>query len=120
MYIIHKCLNVHGLTCFSVDLIQQGKYNNKRTVSMVGDLTQVERACTSLQEKLTLVLEYVEEVLVSSINHSVICKGQNCIGLVIFLILFVPLTVNTIFVGKQNSTRHKHREVFTRFNQQCP
>ena len=120
MYIIRKCLNVHGLTCFSVDLIQQGKYNNKRTVSMVGDLTQVERACTSLQEKLTLVLEYVEEVLVSSINHSVICKGHHCIGLVTLLILFVPLTVNTIFVGKQNSTRHKHREVFTRFNQQCP
>ena len=53
-------------------------------------------------------------------NHSVICKGHHCIGLVTLLILFVPLTVNTIFVGKQNSTRHKHWEVFTRFNQQCP
>lgn len=54
------------MTCFfPVDLIQQGKSNNKRTVSMVSDLTQVERACSNLQEKLTLVLEYVEEVLVS-------------------------------------------------------
>lgn len=53
---------------FPVDLIQQGKSigNNKRTVSMVSDLTQVERACSNLQEKLTLVLEYVEEVLVGS------------------------------------------------------
>ena len=33
---------------------------------MVSDLTQVEKACRSLQDKLGQVLQYVEDVLVSN------------------------------------------------------
>uniref|UniRef100_A0A8W8KR26 Eukaryotic translation initiation factor 3 subunit F n=3 Tax=Magallana gigas TaxID=29159 RepID=A0A8W8KR26_MAGGI len=63
-------INTYEPEKVGVDLIQQGKSigNNKRTVSMVSDLTQVERACSNLQEKLTLVLEYVEEVLANKIQ----------------------------------------------------
>jgi len=50
-----------------VDLIQGGKYNPKRSVNLVRDLTQVDRACGMLQQKLTMVLEYVEDVLAGKI-----------------------------------------------------
>jgi len=48
-----------------VDVIQGGKFNQKRSVNLVNDLAQVERACRMLQEKLAMVLEYSEDVLVS-------------------------------------------------------
>ncbi|KAK3610164.1 hypothetical protein CHS0354_039948 [Potamilus streckersoni] len=46
-----------------VNMIQLGKFNAKRSVSMVKDLTQVDKACGQLQEKLSMVLEFVEDVL---------------------------------------------------------
>ncbi|KAJ8297539.1 hypothetical protein KUTeg_024542, partial [Tegillarca granosa] len=49
-----------------VDILQHGKYNTKRSVQMVSDLTQVEKACASLQEKLGQVLKYVEDVLIDA------------------------------------------------------
>ena len=48
-----------------MDVIQGGKFTKNRAVSLVNDLKQVDRACGMLQEKLGLVLEYVEDVLVS-------------------------------------------------------
>lgn len=50
---------------FTVDLIQKGKHNPKRTVQMVSDLTQVSRACSSLKDKLAVTQEYIEDILVS-------------------------------------------------------
>ncbi|KAK3100387.1 hypothetical protein FSP39_019123 [Pinctada imbricata] len=50
-----------------VDIVQQGKYNPKRTVNMLSDLTQVEKACSMLQDKLTLVLEYIDDVLAGKV-----------------------------------------------------
>ncbi|XP_033742520.1 eukaryotic translation initiation factor 3 subunit F-like [Pecten maximus] len=50
-----------------VDLIQQGKLNPKRSVAMVTDLQQVENACTSLQDKLAMVMSYVDDVLSNKI-----------------------------------------------------
>ena len=55
---------MQNVDLFLVDIIQQGKHNTKRTVSMQSDLTQVEKACSRLQEKLTLVLDYIDDVLV--------------------------------------------------------
>lgn len=49
----------------TVDVIQGGKSNPKRSVYLVKDLTHVEKACVMLQQKLAMVLEYVEDVLVS-------------------------------------------------------
>ena len=49
---------------FIVEVIQGGKYSTKRSVNLLKDLTQVEKACGVLQQKLQLVLEYVEDVLV--------------------------------------------------------
>ena len=48
-----------------VDIIQGGKHNPKRSVQMFSDLSQVEKACVSLQDKLGVVLQYVDDVLVS-------------------------------------------------------
>ena len=54
----------------SVEVIQGGKYTKNRAVSLVNDLKQVDKACGMLQEKLGLVLEYVEDVLVSLLGAS--------------------------------------------------
>ena len=61
------CIRIHWIL-FTVDLIQKGKYNPKRTVQMVSDLTQVGRACSLLKDKLTTTQEYVEDVLVSIVK----------------------------------------------------
>ncbi|XP_060593413.1 eukaryotic translation initiation factor 3 subunit F-like, partial [Ruditapes philippinarum] len=52
---------------FTVDVIQGGKFNPKRSANLVKDLTHVERATGMLQQKLAMVLEYVEDVLVRHI-----------------------------------------------------
>ena len=56
---------------FSVNVIQGGKFNPKRSVNLVNDLAHVERACGLLQQKLAMVLEYVEDVLVSGWLYTV-------------------------------------------------
>lgn len=50
-----------------VELIQKGKFNPKRTVQMMSDLTQVEKACTLLKDKLSVTQEYVDDVLANKI-----------------------------------------------------
>ncbi|CAN0216201.1 unnamed protein product [Lampetra fluviatilis] len=46
-----------------VEIIQRTRSNNKRTVSMTSELTQVGAAAAQIQDMLTLVLQYVEDVL---------------------------------------------------------
>jgi len=46
-----------------VELIQQGKLNPKRSVSMVKDLDQVGRTCAQLQNNFGTVSAYVDQVL---------------------------------------------------------
>jgi translation initiation factor 3 subunit F len=46
-----------------LDLIQRAKHNPKRTVSMISDLKQVSTACVNLQDLLTSVLAYVDDVM---------------------------------------------------------
>ena len=51
--------------CFSVDQIQLGKYNPKRTVSLANDVHQVASLCARLQDMLSAVMQYVDDVIVS-------------------------------------------------------
>ncbi|KAK7482555.1 hypothetical protein BaRGS_00026156 [Batillaria attramentaria] len=46
-----------------LEVLQQGKYNPKRSVTVKSDLVQVETACTRLRTMLHTVLEYVDNVL---------------------------------------------------------
>ncbi len=59
---------------FVVDFIHKAKENPKRTVSMITDLKQVTSACTNLQDLLTCVLTYVDDVLVSHTRFCLNCK----------------------------------------------
>ncbi|KAK6173407.1 eukaryotic translation initiation factor 3 subunit F [Patella vulgata] len=57
-----------------VNHLQEGKYNPKRTVQMVTDLAHVETACHRLQEMLTTVIGYIDDVLSGKV------KTDNTIG----------------------------------------
>ena len=50
---------------FVVNLIRESKLSPKRSVSMVTDLQQVDILCSRIQGMLSVVLQYVEDVLVS-------------------------------------------------------
>ena len=52
--------------CVSVEVLQQGKYKPKRSVTIQSDLSKVETACGRLRAMLQQVIEYVDNVLVSS------------------------------------------------------
>jgi hypothetical protein len=65
--IINKDITNEQVITFTVDVIQGGKFNPKRSANLVKDLTHVERATGMLQQKLAMVLEYVEDVLVRHI-----------------------------------------------------
>ncbi|XP_060571212.1 eukaryotic translation initiation factor 3 subunit F-like [Ruditapes philippinarum] len=68
-----------------VDVIQGGKFNPKRSANLVKDLTHVERATGMLQQKLAMVLEYVEDVLANRI------PADNVIGRFLMdLVMKVP------------------------------
>ncbi|KAL5012721.1 hypothetical protein ScPMuIL_011272 [Solemya velum] len=57
-----------------VEVIKNGKLNPKRSVHMVTDLSQIETVCDDLQEKLTAITEYIEDVL----NNKV--PADNTVG----------------------------------------
>ncbi|ESP01824.1 hypothetical protein LOTGIDRAFT_200059 [Lottia gigantea] len=57
-----------------VNHLQEGKVNTKRTVSMESDLAHVETACHRLQEMLSTVINYVDDVLAGK------AKTDNTIG----------------------------------------
>ena len=56
-----------GLIIISVDQIQLGKYNPKRSVSLSSDIHQVAGSCARLQEMLVAVMQYVDDVIVSGL-----------------------------------------------------
>ncbi|XP_076446573.1 eukaryotic translation initiation factor 3 subunit F-like [Babylonia areolata] len=50
-----------------LEVLQQGKYNTKRSVSVPSDLCQVESACSHVRTMLQQVIEYVDNVLAGKI-----------------------------------------------------
>jgi translation initiation factor 3 subunit F len=46
-----------------LDVIQQGKHNPKRSVNMVSDLQRVGVTCAKLNDQLSAVMEYVDDVI---------------------------------------------------------
>jgi len=57
-----------------LDFISQAKHNPKRTVAMTGDMEQVTTACTKLQDMLSTVLQYVDDVMAGRIS------ADNAVG----------------------------------------
>ncbi|XP_052796134.1 eukaryotic translation initiation factor 3 subunit F-like [Mya arenaria] len=81
-----------------VGVIQGGKYNPKRSVNLINDLAQVERACGMLQQKLAMTLEYVEDVLANKIT------SDNSIGRYLMdLVTKVPVIEPADFEEMLNS-----------------
>ena len=52
----------------TVDVIQMGKHNQKRQVTMISDLQRVVATCAKLKDMLATVLQYVDNVIVSNIT----------------------------------------------------
>ena len=69
-YKLANVLMVSLSLLFTVDLIQMGKHNPKRTVSMITELQQVSTMCARLQDMLATVAQYVDDIIVSITRSS--------------------------------------------------
>lgn len=52
--------------CFAVDLLQRTRVTPSRTKGLTSDLSQVGGSAARIQDMLTTVLAYIEDVLVST------------------------------------------------------
>lgn len=64
---------------FTVDLLQKTRLAPSRTKGLTSDLSQVGGSAARIQDMLTTVLAYIEDVLVSVENNAIIIS---------FLLLF--------------------------------
>ncbi|XP_041357998.1 eukaryotic translation initiation factor 3 subunit F-like [Gigantopelta aegis] len=81
-----------------VDVLQNGKYNLKRSVSMVSDLRHIETACVKLQDMLEQVTSYVDEVLAGKV------QADNAIGrFLLSLVTSIPQIDHDQFEDMLNS-----------------
>ena len=53
----------------SVQVVQDAKINPKRSTTIVTDLQRVNSTCKKMQNMLTSVRQYVDDVLVSAYRH---------------------------------------------------